>query len=425
VGVQRYSALWGSRMAGGTKPDRGMNRLTDRQVRTFITQARAGTAPKKKLSDGGGLFIHLNSAGSPCWRVKYRVNGKERLAGPGIYPEVSLVEARAARDALRTHLRYGRDPSIERVNRSGSSATFRDVANEWLDMRRKGWSKIHYEKSSQAIERDVMPRLGGYRIADITAAVVAPVVQSIAERGSVETAGKVLQHINSIFRFAEGKGLCSSNPAIAAKELLPRKREHSQRPALLTFNALGDILRRADMAMLSPAVRMAHRLIAFTGTRIGNVITAEWDEFDLGDSPRWTIPRNKMKMKDRTHDHVVLLGPTIANELATWKAMTGGKGFVFPSPTGREHITHESLEKVYRVTLKLDGKHSPHGWRSSFSTLAKENGFSREAVELALDHIADTAVVRAYDRGDRLQERIRLSSWWDEQLVAAQSGGGA
>ena len=114
-------------------------------------------------------------------------------------------------------------------------------------------------------------------------------------------------------------------------------------------------------------------MIAYTAARIGNVITAEWNEFDLGDSPRWVIPRHKMKMKDRKHDHVILLGPTIVNELRQWKNSTGGKGFVFPSATGRKHVTHEALEKIYRVTLRLDGKHSPHGWRSSFSTLAREN----------------------------------------------------
>ncbi|MDP9178036.1 MAG: Arm DNA-binding domain-containing protein, partial [Gemmatimonadota bacterium] len=97
-------------MAGGTQ---AINRLTDRQIKAFIAKARGGTAPTKKLSDGAGLFLILNPWGSPVWRIKYRFNGKERLAGPGIYPEVGLAEARAARDALRTHLRYGRDPSIE------------------------------------------------------------------------------------------------------------------------------------------------------------------------------------------------------------------------------------------------------------------------------------------------------------------------
>jgi integrase len=416
-------------MAGGiaARP-RGTDRLSDRVVRSFIERARAGTAPSKKLSDGRGLFITLTPAGTAVWRVKYRFNGKERLAALGIYPEVGLAEARAGRDALRAQLREDRDPAIERLSRRTSKATFRDVATEWLEMRRKHWSPIHYEKTRQAIERDVFPRLGHLRIADITAVVTAPVVEKIAQRGSVETASKVLQNINAIFRYAEAKGLCSGNPAIAAKELLPKKREHSQRPALLKFDQLGDILRRSELVQISPAVRMALRLVAFSAARIGNVISAEWSEFDLdGGSPRWVIPRRKMKMKDRLHDHVVLLGPTITAELRQWRSMTGGRGYLFPSPTGRAHVTHEALEKVYRKTLSLEGKHSPHGWRSAFATLAKEGDtpFSREAVELALDHIADNAVVRAYDRGERLHERQRLAEWWDRQLVAAQQGDSA
>lgn len=406
-------------MGGGIRLARGAtNRLSDRQVQVFITKARAGTAPRKKLADGGGLFITLTPAGTPVWRVRYRFNGSERLASPGVYPSVGLAEARAARELLHGQLRAGLDPSI--ANRMGRTqkATFREVSSEWLEMRRKTWSRIHYVKTMQAIERDVYPRIGHFRIADLNAALVAPVVQAIVNRDSVETAGKVLQNVSRIFRYAEAKGLCSGNPAVAVKELLPPQR-HSQRPALLDFLSLRGVLRGAEVVPISPAVRMAHRLIAFSAARIGNVITADWSELDLdGDTPTWTIPREKMKMKDRDFDHKVILGPTITAELRQWRRATGGTGYVFPSPTGRAHITHESLEKVYRVTLKLAGKHSPHGWRSAFSTLARENSnpFSREAVELALDHVADNAIVRAYDRGERLEERVRLMYWWDAAL---------
>jgi integrase len=75
------------------------------------------------------------------------------------------------------------------------------------------------------------------------------------------------------------------------------------------------------------------------------------------------------------------------------------------------------------VTLGLADKHSPHGWRSAFSTLARDNGFERDAVELALDHVHDNEVARAYDRGERLRERIRLAAWWGEELTKAQRGG--
>src|SRR6266446_3997857 len=150
-------------------------------------------------------------------------------------------------------------------------------------------------------------------------------------------------------------------------------------------------MRRLELAPLSPPVRMAHRLVAFTGARIGNVIAADWKEFLLDcDNPMWIIPRNKMKMRDRHHDHRVMLGPTIAAELRSWRLATRGKAYLFPSPAGRKHITHESLEKSLRVTLQMEGLHSVHGFRSSLSTLAREAGFSRDCVELALDHVADS-----------------------------------
>ena len=91
----------------------------------------------------------------------------------------------------------------------------------------------------------------------------------------------------------------------------------------------------------------------------------------------------------------------MAAELRQWREMFGGRGFVFPSPQGGKHIWRESIEKVYRVTLGLSGKHSPHGWRSAFSTLARDNGFARDVVELALDHAHDNEVARAYDRDER------------------------
>ena len=196
-------------------------------------------------------------------------------------------------------------------------------------------------------------------------------------------------------------------------------------PALLKFSDLGNVLRLAEAANLSRAVYMAHRLLAFApGCRIGNIVTAEWSEFHLeADVPVWVIPRLKMKARDRHHDHKVILGPRIAEELREWKRINGGNGPLFSGLAGGRHISREALEKVYRVTLQLADKHSPHGWRAAFSTLARdEGGFDRDVVELALDHVHDTDVVRAYDRGERLQQRIKLMAWWNEQLARAQRG---
>ncbi len=427
-GIEKTAAHERPLVAPPTRPGRALNRLSDRAVRAFVSQAKAGKAAKTKLFDGGGLFIAVSRIGTPIWRCKYRFGGKERLFSIGVYPTITLEGARAEREAVKARIREGRDPvKARQLNRVAAAAsadvTFASAADAWLSHRRGDWSATHMQKSRRALERDVLPLLGGLPLSEITAAMIARAIEAIAKRGAADTAGKVLQHVIGVFRLAQARGLVRENPADPVKEVLPRRKNHSQRPAFLAFEPLGDLLRRLELAPVSPPVRVAHRLVAFTASRIGNVITAEWKEFDLdSDEPSWVVPRKKMKMRDRKHDHRVLLGPTIAAELRAWRQATRGRGYLFPSPSGREHVTHEALEKSMRVTLGMEGKHSVHGWRSSFSTLAREKGFAQEVVELALDHIVSSEVVRAYDRGERLSERRKLFSWWDDSLARAQYG---
>jgi integrase len=406
-------------MAGGI-----LAKLSDRAVKAFATAA----APGKKLADGGGLYLFTPSSGSPNWRIKYRIGGKEKVYSIGPYPLVSLAAARVELAEVKALLLENKDPVTERrINRAttaaGSDNTFKAVAQEWLAMKRKEWSEVHYTKSQRALERDIYPALGNLPIASITPAIVATAIETINRRDVLETATRILQHLAGIFRYAQAKGLCRDNPAGPAREILPRKKDGGRMPALLEWTALGDVLRRAEMARLSPSVRMAHRLCAFTAARIGNVVDAEWREFHLDDDqPVWVIPRAKMKVKTRDIDHRVPLSEEITAELRQWKETTGGRGYAFPSPTGGKYISRESLEKVYRVTLKLAGKHSPHGWRSAFSTSARDQGFARDVVELALDHAHDNQVARAYDRGERFTQRVELFDWWGEQLTKAQRG---
>ena len=133
-------------------------------------------------------------------------------------------------------------------------------------------------------------------------------------------------------------------------------------------------------------------------------------------------PTVKKEVRTRFTDHRIPLCSEMATELRHWKKIVGGRGPVFPSPANEKPITREGVEKAYRVTLNLRGKHVPHGWRSAFSTLARDQGFAREVVELALDHAHDNEVARAYDRGERFTQRVELFNWWGEQLTAAQHG---
>lgn len=406
-------------MAGGIG-----GKLTDKAVKAFVAKVECG----KKLADGGGLHLFITPAGGTTWRIKYRIDGKEKIYSIGPYPLVSLSAARVELSEVKALLLENKDPvTARRVNRASNAAcadnTFQAVAGEWLAMKQKEWSAGHYTKSARAFERDIYPAIGKLPVASITPAIVAMAIEDIHKRDVLETATRILQHLNGVFRYAQAKGLCRDNPAGPAREILPRKKDNGRMPALLDWASLGDVLRRAEMARLSPSVRMAHRLCAFSSARIGNVVNAEWREFHLDDEqPVWIIPRAKMKVATRDIDHRIPLSPEIAAELRQWREIFGSRGFTFPSPQGGKHIGRESIEKVYRVTLKLAGKHSPHGWRSAFSTLARDQGFARDVVELALDHAHDNDVARAYDRGERFTQRVELFNWWGEQLAAAQRG---
>jgi len=414
--------------------------LTPEQIKTWLATAHTGKV--MKLADGGGLFLVRLPSGGTTWQVRYRLDGKPKTYSIG--PDATLEQARAerARVADMIKVKPGTDELVvdpvaaRRVQKAREEAAcgelFKDVALAWLEKEKSGWSQIHYTQSKRAIERDVLdPRrsnLANLPVAKITPRDVSKVIERIQKRGVRDTATKILQHVRSIFRYSQALGMRNDNPAEAAVEVLRPHGMVKHRPALLTFPELGKVLRDAEAANTTPAVRLAHRLIAFSAVRISNAVAARWSEFDLDASPPvWLIPRSRMKVRERAHDHKVILAEQIADDLRRWHRVQATVGeFVFPGAQGREHVSLESIEKMLRVTLGLAGQHSAHGWRASFSTLCKEDeaaDFDNQVVDLALDHIHDTTVARAYDRGLRLAQRINLMKWWGDQLEKAEHGG--
>jgi integrase len=209
------------------------------------------------------------------------------------------------------------------------------------------------------------------------------------------------------------------------EEALLKPKDTKSRPAIVDLNELGKIMRAAKTTNTSQVVHRAHRLCAFTGARVKNIVEAEWKEFDLdGETPMWTIPRAKLKIKKRTYDHRIPLHPTVVAELRDWRDAIGGKGFVFASTASKHgHITREALEKLYRETLDLRDTHSPHSWRSAIKTNANERKWAeREVIEIALDHLHDNEVALAYDRGDRLSKRVNLFHQWQSSLLDTEGG---
>jgi hypothetical protein len=226
-------------------------KLGDKSVKVFISRAEPG----RKLGDGGGLHLFITPAGGATWRVLYRIEGKEKLCSIGPYPLVSLAAARVELDEVKALLLEGKDPVADRRVTRGTDAasadsTFHAVAQDWLAMQKKEWSDAQFTKSARAFECDIFPAMGKLPVAGVKPAVVVKAIEDIHKRDVLETASRILQRVSGVFRYAQAKGLRHDNPAGLAREILPRKKDGGRMPALLDWPALGDVLRRADMARL-------------------------------------------------------------------------------------------------------------------------------------------------------------------------------
>lgn len=160
------------------------------------------------------------------------MDSKEKIYSIGPYPLISLAAARVELSEVKGLLLEGKDPVIHRrvsraAHASSADNTFQSVAQEWLTMKQKEWSAVHHTKSARAFERDVYPSLGKLPIASITPAMVATTIQDVYKRDVLETASRILQHLNGVFRYSQAKGLCRDNPAAPAREVLPRKKDIS------------------------------------------------------------------------------------------------------------------------------------------------------------------------------------------------------
>ena len=176
--------------------------ITDIAIRKVKPQSKA-----VRMFDGGGMYLEITPTGGKWWRLKYRIAGKEKRLSLGVYPEVSLAEARTRRDDARRMLRDGVDPSEARKSEKrqqqlNAGNSFAMIAREWIDHRSDKWEAITRTRILAQFEADVFPIIGATPIADLKARDVIAVAKTIEARGAGEMASRVLQRMRSVFRHA-------------------------------------------------------------------------------------------------------------------------------------------------------------------------------------------------------------------------------
>jgi integrase len=374
-----------------------------------------------KLADEKGLYLLVKPEGARYWRLKYRHVGKENGLALGVYPEVSLAEAREARDEARKLLKRGIDPSADRKERRRAAAvaavsTFEAVAREWIESQAGRWTERHMGKVLLSLEADIFPDLGARPINEITAPVLLSVMRKVEARGALDTASRLLQRTGAVFRYGIVTGRCERNPAADLRGALKvRKREnHASLPAA----ELPELLRKMESYDGHLQTRLALKLLTLTFVRTGELRAAEWSEFDL-DAALWRIPASRMKMKA---EHLVPLSRQAIEAVEALRPLTGRGELLFPNQARPEKPMSENtiLYALYRM-----GYHSRatgHGFRSTASTILNEMGFNHDAIERQLAHTERNKVRGAYNKAEHLPERIDMMQTWADYLDSLAGG---
>lgn len=386
-------------------------KLTDLKIRQSQPKDKA-----YKITDGGGLFLQVNSNGTKYWRLKYRIMDKEKLLALGTYPAVSLAQAREKREEAKKTINQGIDPieqkrAVKRDRVIKANNTMELIAREWHTRHYDQWSQRHADNILHRLEMDIFPVLGKLPIHAITPPILLEALQKIEDRGANEIARRALQVSGQVFRYAVVTGRAERDVSVDLKGALKKyKKSHY---AAIDGQEIPALLKAIDenRPRLYRQTILAVKLLMLTFVRTSELIEATWSEFDF-DKAEWHIPAERMKMR---LPHVVPLSQQVITMLQELQEMNGKREFILPSLINpRKHMSNGTILGA----LKRLGYHkrmTGHGFRAlAMSTIKEELGYRHEVVDRQLAHVPANQVDRAYDRAKFLPERrIMMQKWAD------------
>jgi integrase len=393
--------------------------LTEMAVRNAKPREKA-----YKLADEKGLYLFIKPNGSKAWRLKYRFLGKEKTLSIGLYPDVSLSDARNARDNARKQLADKIDPGLakqvsKRSAKEAAENSFEAIAQEWYAKYSSKWSPSHGERILRRLERDIFPGIGRRPISEITALELLTTLRRMENRGAIETAHRAHQNCGQVFRYAIATGRAERDPSSDLKGAIPpaKKKHHA---SITNTRAIGELLRAINGYQGHFVTQCALRLAPLVFVRPGELRHAEWSEFNLA-TAEWRIPAEKMKMRV---PHIVPLSTQAITILRELRALTGNGKYLFPSVRSAKRPMSENtvLGALRRLGYTGD-EMTGHGFRSMASTLLNEQGWNPDAIERQLAHGERNTVRAAYNYAEYLPERKKMMQHWADYLDGLKAGG--
>ena len=396
--------------------------LTDTEIRNVKPREKLF-----KMYDSLGLYVEITPKGAKRWRFKYRRPGttKESRLSFGLYPDVSLKEARLKRDEARKLLADGIDPGQARLQEKAEKLlaaenSFQAVAEEWMAEHLATKSDSYRAKVKRLLERDVFPYIGRRPIAEIKAPEILSVVKRQQKRGVLETAHKTLQNIGQVIRYAIRTGRAENDPSLALRGALPPL-NHKHMAAPTDPIEVGGYLQAFDSFKGGMVVAVAVRLLPLLFCRPGELRKMRWEEINL-EAREWRYTVSKTNT-----DQLVPLSRQAVELLEEIQPLTIHLpgGWVFPG--GRSPLnpmSEAAINAAYR-RLGIDTKTelTGHGWRSIARTLLHERlKYPPEVIEHQLAHAVPDALGKTYNRTKFLDERKEMMQAWADYLDKLKAG---
>lgn len=390
--------------------------LTDTALRTAKPRDKL-----YRLADAQGLCIEVTPSGGKLWRLRYRFDGKAKMLSLGIYPAITLAQARERREAARRMLAQGVDPSAHKQQEKTAAAaqvlTMELLAREWYDYNRPRWAPATSSKVLQYLESDIFPVIGRQPASEVQRPELVELVRKIEKREAFNLARKVRQWLSQIFRFGLAKGVVPGNPAtdldvVAAHA--PRTRHHPH----VSEGELPELLERLETAQCDITSKIAIRLLALTAVRPGELRLAPWSEFDL-DAATWTIPAARMKAR---RPHIVPLPRQAVALLRALHELTGTYPLAFPGRNNRARPMSENTVNKALSTMGYEGRQTGHGFRHLLSTSLNSRGYNRDWIERQLAHGDQDSIRDTYNHANYLEQRRGMMQAWADSIDALCAG---
>ncbi len=399
-----------------------MANVTDRAIKAL--------KPKEKdykyfIEDG--LFLLVAKTGGKRWRLKYRINNREKVLALGVYPDIKLKTAKKLKEEYREKIAIGIDPSQEKKKKKAElkaqdevvTNTFKKVAKEYL-AKRTDLNEAYLTRLENAFKNDVFPFFGSTPITDIEPIDIIKVVKRVQERGAIESAHRLFTQIGVVFKYGVSNQMAKRNPCSDMdKKMILKAKVKNNYPTITDAKEIGTLLNLIDEYSGDYTTKMALKLLPYVFVRPFNIRHAEWDEIDFEDR-LWKIPGSKMKTGK---DLLIPLTDTTIGILKEMEEFSGDAKYIFHSLRNRTSpMSDATLVNALRRMGYSKEEIVPHGFRAMFSTIAHEkSGHSHHVIETQLAHSVGTSTSQAYNRALYLEDRKELMQWWSDYLDGVKS----